>query len=473
MTFYEAAVAVLREAGRALHYKKITAAAVERELLSHVGKTPEDTMNARLSQEAAKPSDAAVIEEVRPGVFGLRAGVDLDDAGETITLRAPSLDDVPEPDPVTDDAELEDDGPVAAPSVVRVNDEDDRKRRGRRSRRGGRRRDNEDSNDSDSDNDSDDDSDDEKAETPASDSDSDSEGSRGRRGGRRRPGRRRDRNDEDNGSADNAPKEQGRDDAPAIPLSDDLPDIAAAAVTILKSAKAGSPSSASKVAKDLARRNVGALGELGTAGLRSALLEANSRRAREGRPPVFDETKPNFWTLATASDSSLARSYDALEKWQGSHRSALAETVAGKVAALDDEGLGTLVTLLLDRMGYTDIERHNVSPTTVSARSPLALTRTRVAIRVYNHKQRVGKDEVAALRGSLHQFNAAAGIVFSFGRVLNNASEETDVPNVAPITVIDAAETVQHLMRAGVGINRFSVDVSCLDDALFRELRKS
>ena len=40
----EAAVEVLRLAGKPLHYKKITEIAIERNLLSHVGKTPEITM---------------------------------------------------------------------------------------------------------------------------------------------------------------------------------------------------------------------------------------------------------------------------------------------------------------------------------------------------------------------------------------------------------------------------------------------
>jgi len=53
MTFYEAAIEVLRGEGRALHFKKITANAVRRNLLSHVGRTPEQTMEARLTQEAS------------------------------------------------------------------------------------------------------------------------------------------------------------------------------------------------------------------------------------------------------------------------------------------------------------------------------------------------------------------------------------------------------------------------------------
>ncbi|MCC6877871.1 MAG: winged helix-turn-helix domain-containing protein, partial [Sandaracinaceae bacterium] len=44
MTFTEAAVEVLRLIGRPLHYKKITEIAIARNLLSHVGKSPDMTM---------------------------------------------------------------------------------------------------------------------------------------------------------------------------------------------------------------------------------------------------------------------------------------------------------------------------------------------------------------------------------------------------------------------------------------------
>ena len=90
MTFYEAAVEVLREAGRPLHYKKITENAIRRSLLSHVGKTPEETMHARLQQEVKKPGGIALIEQARPGVFALKAGVDPADAKETLSFRKPA-----------------------------------------------------------------------------------------------------------------------------------------------------------------------------------------------------------------------------------------------------------------------------------------------------------------------------------------------------------------------------------------------
>ena len=111
MTFYEAAVEVLREAGRPLHYKKITENAIRRSLLSHVGKTPEETMHARLQQEVKKPNGLALIEQARPGVFALKAGADPADAKETLSFRQPAAE--PAPAPVAAQA-----APAVAPATV-------------------------------------------------------------------------------------------------------------------------------------------------------------------------------------------------------------------------------------------------------------------------------------------------------------------------------------------------------------------
>ncbi len=71
MTFTEAAAEVLRIAGKPLHFKDITQMAIERNLLSHVGKTPDVTMGARLSLQIKKEPDGEIVR-VKPGVFALK-----------------------------------------------------------------------------------------------------------------------------------------------------------------------------------------------------------------------------------------------------------------------------------------------------------------------------------------------------------------------------------------------------------------
>src|SRR5690349_2452419 len=105
MTFTEAAVEVLRLVGKPLHYKKITEIAIERNLLSHVGKTPEVTMSSRLATMVKKDRGEAPIIKVKPGVFGLR------DFAQDVIAQAESdtgLDfELPEGEAVVDESETE------------------------------------------------------------------------------------------------------------------------------------------------------------------------------------------------------------------------------------------------------------------------------------------------------------------------------------------------------------------------------
>ncbi len=80
MTFTEAAAEVLRLAGKPLHYKEITELAIEKNLLSHVGKSPEVTMGARLAALLKKEDKTNPIVRVKPGVFALREWGKKDDA---------------------------------------------------------------------------------------------------------------------------------------------------------------------------------------------------------------------------------------------------------------------------------------------------------------------------------------------------------------------------------------------------------
>src|SRR6185369_17152094 len=65
MTFYEAALRVLEAAGQPLSSVEITERSIAQGLLSHVGKTPEQTMLSRLSAMARRARDRQ-----RPGGDG-------------------------------------------------------------------------------------------------------------------------------------------------------------------------------------------------------------------------------------------------------------------------------------------------------------------------------------------------------------------------------------------------------------------
>jgi ribonuclease E len=61
MTFYEAALRVLEAEGRPLHVLEITEKSISQSLLSHIGKTPEQTMLSRLAAMARRTRDRRVM----------------------------------------------------------------------------------------------------------------------------------------------------------------------------------------------------------------------------------------------------------------------------------------------------------------------------------------------------------------------------------------------------------------------------
>jgi hypothetical protein len=71
MTFTEAALAVLEREGRPMQVKEISEKALAWNLLSHVGKTPVQTMSTQISAAVAKGPEKSPFVRVKPGVFSL------------------------------------------------------------------------------------------------------------------------------------------------------------------------------------------------------------------------------------------------------------------------------------------------------------------------------------------------------------------------------------------------------------------
>ena len=72
MDFKAAAREVLGEVGHPLHYGDITEIALESGYLASAGRTPQNTMRARLSVDVRDNPDSPFVQTA-PGVYGLRA----------------------------------------------------------------------------------------------------------------------------------------------------------------------------------------------------------------------------------------------------------------------------------------------------------------------------------------------------------------------------------------------------------------
>jgi hypothetical protein len=125
MTFLEAALEILKRERKPLHYKELTEKAMERKLLTFVGRTPEVTMQTQLTS-AVKKAPGAPFVRVKPGVFGL--------------LRYPEGEPEPEPKAQEEKKEQPAVAAAAAPTEEKTAEAGEGPGRGRRRRRGGRGR---------------------------------------------------------------------------------------------------------------------------------------------------------------------------------------------------------------------------------------------------------------------------------------------------------------------------------------------
>lgn len=76
MTFLEAAIEILRNAQDPLHFSEIARAAVDRGLLSHVGRDPEATMRSCLNS-AVRGGNDPILLRTKPGHYVVRPGAEL------------------------------------------------------------------------------------------------------------------------------------------------------------------------------------------------------------------------------------------------------------------------------------------------------------------------------------------------------------------------------------------------------------
>lgn len=74
MSFVSAAREVLREVGHPLHYTDITEIALESGYIESAGRTPQNTMRARLSVDVRDNPDSHFVQTA-PGVYGLKSSL--------------------------------------------------------------------------------------------------------------------------------------------------------------------------------------------------------------------------------------------------------------------------------------------------------------------------------------------------------------------------------------------------------------
>jgi hypothetical protein len=519
MTFTEAAAEVLRLVGRPLHYKEITDLAIEKNLLSHVGKSPEVTMGARLAALLKKSAKENPLVRVKPGVFALR---EWDDAtikagmndkaskisgdaaeDEVVAEKLPEdrtsaansseeeggdWDDEDEPVEQAPDELMRAEIAAAGAELFGEEDDDDRPILG---------------------------GDDPAASGPVS-----GEGAPGqRRRRRRRRGRgrsgtdgsfaaaggglpsytvtpafgegRESRGSNGDGEGISGGREGGREraappdfgvasDGPAL---DDLAgrDLADAVAFWLNTLdRNGGQVSLRQVAETAQRRGrlSGDL-QLAQSQIAAAIRADSARRMANGQRVRFrfsgGRVALTDWLLGGELARLEAEAHAAVERYREASRRALLR----KLQELPGHALVELVLLSLERAGMGQIRAVRRPGMPAGEAHFSAVQRTsygevKTAIVIRRDGREIGRERVADLRGSLHHYGpAAAGWMMTTGQVLSGAREECSTPNAAPISLCDGIGFARLCEENEVAVVRARMPIALPDIDLLEALRAS
>jgi hypothetical protein len=524
MTFTEAAAEVLRLAGKPLHYKEITELAIEKNLLSHVGKSPEVTMGARLAALLKKEDKANPIVRVKPGVFALRDWEDKKKRGGHASAPAAKDDDAAGAEDIN---ALEVEAAAAGAGRSAGFDEDDDEEETEVSGEDALRADLAAQGAEIFDDEDDDDQPILAAPNPAGHAGAGAgagplDASAGAEGGRRRRRRRR-RGRGGGGFADgdraSSPRlhaegaiqptsvvsvdgdtsaEVGRDPlAPAprpqirerhqimaggAPSGIDVPagegeelagrELAEAALAVLASFdRNAGPVPMRSLLEGLMRRGRLA-GDPSLAGiqLNAALRGDNMRRLAAGTRPRFRfaagaRVAPTDWALG----GDLARLEQDVVSAVERYREASRRFMLRRIQELPGPSFVELALVLLERIGMTQVRPVRRAGAPGGESHFAAVHRTgcdeiRTAIVIRKDGREIGRERVSDLRGALHHYGpASSGWLITTGQVLSGAKEEAAAQSAAPVALYDGLSLCKLLEESDVAVTRAKFPIAIPD----------
>ncbi len=497
MTFTEAAVEVLRLTGKPLHYKQITELAIEKNLLSHVGKTPETTMSSRLATMVKKDRGDAPIVKVKPGVFALRefpeelgrdadAGDAADDSSDAVAASNAGAETKDKTEDKSKDGEVEAQGDDTVSDDDGSDDQEEQA-------------DQEDQEDQVA-----------SPNLPGSDvfpeedddddlilANLDDESGDPKRSNRRRRGRRRRDRDEPR-REDARPRDEGRSRSSARSRSTSEARTPRTRTPAVEPATR-TPAAGEMVGKDLADaiehtlrgrgRDAKSLQEIAEALIGAGRLSgsptdltptvaASIRGDNARRRASFDRTRFREadgtvvlveWDHPSDAVRAEQDAIRAAERQQISVRRALVK----RMREFPDGALLELIATWLNALGVHSIrgvraEGGDFSLAGTLRRGP---EETPLAISIYRGQEPIGKESIVGLRGVLHTFDhARAGWIITLGQVRDGIEAEVTAEGAAPCAIFDAETLAQSMEDVGVGLRRMSVPMALLDVELLDAL---
>lgn len=478
MTFIEAAKAVLDQEGRPLRSREIAEKAVGLGLLSHVGKTPVQTMSARLSATVAKENSPFV--RIRPGVFGLSEWHGNPPGPKKTTPPAPP----PEPTPNVRDApkpaspasapapketptSVEQGEPLKASLSKETNGASSSGRGSDPALQAKRRKR-------------------KKRKTSHAPAVTPSHGAATNEG---KPSHDKER--PSNAQAHQPLPQKTGNSGPKLPEQNQSPPSSRRTEPPLPPSpiQVGEkkPEDMLNHVEAILKRNsrpipierilevLGIKGESGPALLDALMATDALERERDGQRPRFVKHKSGFALVERETSAEIV----SLENQGAELRARLIQIaekqLIRKLRSMPMSSFMRIMILYLQRSGFgamvpVNFHRNGEFHLSVQDRRHQGRFFTGIVLRKDAAEFVVREKAVMDLRGALHHYDAMNGMILTTGQVSDKAIKEGRVPNLPPVVLMDGETLAREMVQLGIGVKVRTLSLPAFDDAFFSNI---
>ncbi len=128
---------------------------------------------------------------------------------------------------------------------------------------------------------------------------------------------------------------------------------------------------------------------------------------------------------------------------------------------MDPDTFEAVITVLLERMGFEDVEktsRSNDGEIDVFGNLVVAdVIKTRMAVQVKRWADNVPRPIVQQVRGSLGVHDQ--GLIITTGGFSKGAMEEADKPNAVLVALMSGEQVVNLLIQFGIGVDKTPITI--------------
>jgi restriction system protein len=199
-------------------------------------------------------------------------------------------------------------------------------------------------------------------------------------------------------------------------------------------------------------------GDTPWASVNAAMGVDNRRRQARGELPRFVGAGAGYYRLRTAANEVE----QAIERWNDGVKNELRQ----QLSEIDPGTFEELIGELLERIGFEEVEvTRRSADGGIDVRGVLTVggvTRVKTAIQVKRWTNNVPDRIVRELRGSIGP--AEQGLIITTSDFTRPAVREAEMPERAPVTLIDGNMLVELLAENEIGVKRESPAVLQLDE---------